>query len=76
MKKFELSLQEVTQIENFNLKQQLIDIRFSQLDKELKDLRENNILFWKEMSLKYKEDFINKKINFSGNTLEILEDAV
>lgn len=73
MKKIELTNEEVLTIENFALKQQVIDARFAQLDQELKKAREANIEFWKNLGQKYNEDFVNKKINLNGNIVEVFE---
>ena len=73
MKKIELTNEEILTIENFALKQQVIDARFAQLDQELKKAREANVEFWKNLGIKYNEDFVNKKINLNGNIVEVFD---
>lgn len=75
MQKFELTNEEKLTIENYSLKQQVLDTRFAQLDAEMKSLRENNLDFWNKLSEKYGLDFMNKRISLNGNVIEVFDET-
>lgn len=70
----ELTKEESLTIENFVLKQQLLDEKFKQINNEIEDLKNSSTQFWKALGEKNKIDLIDKKIRLNGNLLEVIED--
>ena len=69
--KIELTLEETQAIENFNLKQEIIDKDFLILNQKAQLLKEESRKFFSKIGEKYGVDLLNTKAYINGNILEV-----
>ena len=69
MEKVTLTTEEVLRIENNSLKQETLNLKFNDMNKELLRLREESTKFLEDIALKNGIELVNKKVSLDGNIL-------